>query len=216
MNRRLLTATVTLLGTALLWGTAQILPGFYIFQSEEPIQPDELNHNFAMVDRRLDATDTNTNQLNDRVNELAELVAEGVIGPEGSQGDQGPQGETGPIGPQGEPGPQGEAGPIGPQGEAGPQDEPGPQGPPGEQGIQGPAGPLPHSTSKNEEDTVVARDGTGSFEAQNISLDGDLRVAGGIVAGTRDPMEPSVQLMYDPVMGALRSGFVPGTSPIGL
>ena len=51
------------------------------------------------------------------------------------QGPQGPQGETGPQGPQG---PQGETGPQGPQG---PQGETGPQGPQGETGPQGPQGP---------------------------------------------------------------------------
>ena len=50
------------------------------------------------------------------------------------RGPQGPQGEPGPQGPQG---PQGEPGPQGPQG---PQGEPGPQGPQGPQGEPGKPG----------------------------------------------------------------------------
>ncbi len=264
MKRRLLTAAGALLGTALLWGTAQILPGFYIFQSGEPIPADELNHNFALVDYRLNATDENSHQLNDRVDELAELVAEGVVGPEGPQGETGPvgpQGTVGPIGPQGEQGaagpqgdigpagpqgaagpqgeqgPQGDTGPAGPQGDAGPQGEPGepgeqgpagatgpagPQGEPGQQGvqgiqgIQGIEGPMAYSSSGNEAGAVVARDDKGSFEAQDISLDGDLRVGGDIVAGTDDPAGPPGRLVFDQELGALRSGLVQDSDPIGM
>lgn len=51
-------------------------------------------------------------------------------------GPQGIQGETGPQGPKGEPG---ETGPQGPEGPTGPI---GPQGPQGDAGPQGPAGPA--------------------------------------------------------------------------
>ncbi|MCA9903238.1 MAG: collagen-like protein [Anaerolineae bacterium] len=69
---------------------------------------------------------------------------QGAVGPQGPQGEVGPQGEAGPPGPQGDAGlqglqgdvgPQGEAGTPGAQGEAGPQGEPGPQGPQGEPGV---------------------------------------------------------------------------------
>jgi hypothetical protein len=59
---------------------------------------------------------------------------QGEPGPEGPQGVQGAPGETGPAGPQGIAGPQGEVGAQGepgPAGPEGPQGEPGPQGPPG-------------------------------------------------------------------------------------
>lgn len=74
----------------------------------------------------------------------------GPQGPQGLQGDpgatgaQGPQGDPGATGAQGPQGPQGEQGiqgPQGPQGETGAIGQQGPQGPQGEQGIQGPQGP---------------------------------------------------------------------------
>lgn len=54
-----------------------------------------------------------------------------VVGPQGPQGEMGPQGETGPQGPQGIQGPQGEQGAVGPTGAQGEQ---GPQGATGEAG----------------------------------------------------------------------------------
>lgn len=60
-----------------------------------------------------------------------------VRGPQGLQGEVGPQG---PQGIQGEVGPQGPQGEVGPQGPQGIQGEAGPQGPRGEMGPQGPAG----------------------------------------------------------------------------
>ena len=76
----------------------------------------------------------------------------GPMGPPGSRGEPGPQGQQGPIGPPGEqglagpqgyPGPRGEPGvrgPIGPPGATGSQGAPGAMGPPGEQGPAGPQG----------------------------------------------------------------------------
>ncbi len=55
----------------------------------------------------------------------------GDTGPQGPQGERGPQGETGPIGPQG---PQGDAGAQGPQGPQGIQGETGATGPKGDTG----------------------------------------------------------------------------------
>lgn len=61
-----------------------------------------------------------------------------IRGPQGVQGQQGPQGL---IGPQGPAGAQGVQGIQGPQGEQGLQGIPGPQGPKGDTGLQGPMGP---------------------------------------------------------------------------
>lgn len=58
-----------------------------------------------------------------------------VPGPQGAQGQTGPQG---PVGPQGDPGPQGPQGIKGDPGDTGPQ---GLQGPPGEKGDTGAQGP---------------------------------------------------------------------------
>ncbi len=91
---------------------------------------------------------------NDCVWEIMALGVQGPPGPQGEQGIPGPQGEQGIPGPQGEqgiPGPQGEQGIPGPQGEQGPPGPPGETppilnptiitGPPGPQGEQGPPGP---------------------------------------------------------------------------
>ena len=81
-----------------------------------------------------------------------EIGPQGEQGIQGPQGDQGPQGETGPEGPQGPKGDTGDTGPqgpkgdkgdtgdTGPKGEQGPKGDTGDQGPQGEQGIQGPQG----------------------------------------------------------------------------
>jgi len=96
--------------------------------------------------------------LKDKLGNLNVSVGSGEAGPDGQQGEQGPQGEVGPAGPQGEQGPQGEAGPAGQQGEqgpqgeagpAGPQGEVGPAGPQGEAGPQGPMGPASGNLVKN-------------------------------------------------------------------
>ena len=81
--------------------------------------------------------------LKDKLGNLNVSVGSGEAGPDGQQGEQGPQGEVGPAGPQGEQGPQGEAGPAGPQGEVGPA------GPQGEAGPQGPMGPASGNLVKN-------------------------------------------------------------------
>jgi hypothetical protein len=65
----------------------------------------------------------------------------GEIGPQGPIGLTGPQGAPGEVGPQGPPGEVGPIGPIGPIGLQGPQGEVGPQGPPGLPGEIGPQGP---------------------------------------------------------------------------
>ena len=73
-----------------------------------------------------------------------------IVGPQGEQGEvgpQGPQGIQGTVGPQGPQGEEGPAGPLGPQGDQGPTGATGPTGPegpqgdPGVQGVQGERGP---------------------------------------------------------------------------
>jgi hypothetical protein len=56
----------------------------------------------------------------------------------GTQGPQGPKGDTGPTGPQG---PKGDTGATGPQGTKGDTGDTGPQGPKGDTGDTGPQGP---------------------------------------------------------------------------
>lgn len=59
---------------------------------------------------------------------IANVVAEGVPGPQGEPGPQGPQGPAGPAGPQGAKGSTGAQGPQGPAGPAGPTGPAGPAG----------------------------------------------------------------------------------------
>lgn len=69
---------------------------------------------------------------------------QGPTGPQGQTGPQGPKGDPGDTGPQGEPGPKGDkgdTGDIGPQGPEGPQGPQGPKGDPGDTGPTGPQGP---------------------------------------------------------------------------
>ena len=64
------------------------------------------------------------NSDNNRIEFLLENAVgkPGPQGPQGETGPQGPKGETGDVGPQG---PKGETGDVGPQGEAGPKGDPG-------------------------------------------------------------------------------------------
>ena len=86
---------------------------------------------------------------------------QGETGPQGPQGPQGDPGATGAQGPQGDPGATGAQGPQGDPGIQGPQGDPGatgPQGPQGQQGIQGepgPAGFSPQVTTISSGDSTV-------------------------------------------------------------
>ena len=86
---------------------------------------------------------------------------QGETGPQGPQGPQGDPGATGAQGPQGDPGATGAQGPQGDPGIQGPQGDPGatgPQGPQGQQGIQGepgPAGFSPQVTTISAGDSTV-------------------------------------------------------------
>ena len=86
---------------------------------------------------------------------------QGETGPQGPQGPQGDPGATGAQGPQGDPGATGAQGPQGDPGFQGPQGDPGatgPQGPQGQQGIQGeqgPAGFSPQVTTISSGDSTV-------------------------------------------------------------
>ncbi len=65
---------------------------------------------------------------------------QGLIGPQGVNGNAGPQGAKGDTGSQGISGPQGPKGDAGPQGLTGDKGNKGDVGPEGPQGVQGPAG----------------------------------------------------------------------------
>lgn len=67
-------------------------------------------------------------------------ILDGLQGPQGIQGERGPEGKVGPQGIQGEKGPQGEKGIQGLQGEKGEKGDKGDTGKQGPQGIQGPQG----------------------------------------------------------------------------
>lgn len=92
---------------------------------------------------------------------------QGPQGETGPQGPQGPQGETGPQGPQG---PQGETGPQGPQGQQGPRGvtgATGPQGPQGEKGDTGEDGfsPIATVTKAGNTATITITDKNGTTTA---------------------------------------------------
>ena len=66
--------------------------------------------------------------------------AQGVAGPKGDTGAQGPQGIQGVAGPKGDTGPQGIQGPKGDPGSGSGEGIPGPKGDKGDTGVQGPKG----------------------------------------------------------------------------
>jgi hypothetical protein len=127
-------AVATLVGAALVVGVAQVAPGLIVFRAGDPIEADRMNHNFAVLDGRIDVGAGRGRRHRD--------------GRRDRRGPEGPQGPAGPQGPQGDPGPQGDAGPAGPAGATGPQGTQGEPGPPGPQGATGatgatgPAGPI--------------------------------------------------------------------------
>ena len=92
-----------------------------------------------------------------------------IPGPQGIQGEVGPQGETGATGAQGEVGPQGETGATGAQGSQGIQGEVGPQGETGAtgaQGIQGEIGPQGETGATGAQGEVGPQGETGATGAQ--------------------------------------------------
>lgn len=104
-----------------------------------------------------------------------------VVGPQGPQGERGPQGEQGvpgERGPQGIQGIQGETGPQGPQGVQGERGETGIQGPQGiqgergETGATGPQGPTGAAGANGKSAYQSAQDGgyTGSETQFNSDL----------------------------------------------
>lgn len=98
--------------------------------------------------------------------DLTDEQRESLRGPQGIQGEPGPQGIQGERGLQGEPGPQGIQGIQGIQGERGLQGETGPRG---SQGIQGPAGPQ---GERGFSGVAVATAGLVAF---NVTEDGILQ-----------------------------------------
>ena len=93
-------ALATLIGATLVVGLAQVAPGLIVFRAGDPIEADQMNHNFAVLDGRIDT--------------VAAVVAaiDGTVGPQGPGG-------PGPAGPPGPPGAQGVAGPAGADGDLG-------------------------------------------------------------------------------------------------
>ena len=106
-------------------------------------------------------------------------------GPQGLQGDTGPQGPQGLQGDTGVAGAQGETGPTGPTGAQGDIGAMGPQGPQGDTGPQGPAGVAYKRT------VVVSPVGTSAENGQAL-----LNALAGITASAADPyllkLEPGV------------------------
>ena len=94
---------------------------------------------------------------------------------------------AGPQGPQGNPGPQGEAGPQGPQGLQGPQGPQGAVGPAGSQGIQGPQGATGEAGKSAYQ---AARDGgyTGTEAEFNAIMAIIEKHAGRHKSGGADPL----------------------------
>ena len=85
-----------------------------------------------------------------------ELGPEGPTGPTGQQGIVGPDGAVGPQGSQGVAGPQGSTGntgPAGPQGATGDQGPTGTQGPQGDAGVDGDQGPIGNNGSTGPQGT---------------------------------------------------------------
>ena len=85
-------AAITLVGAALVVGVAQVAPGLIVFRAGDPIEADVMNHNFAVLDGRIDTVAA----------EVAGIDA--VAGPQGPQGEPGPTGPAGPAGTPGAPG----------------------------------------------------------------------------------------------------------------
>jgi hypothetical protein len=98
-------ALATLIVATVVVGVAQVAPGLIVFRTGDPIEADRMNHNFAVLDARIDAV-------------VADVASrEGVEGPQGDPGPEGPEGPEGKEGPQGDQGPEG---PEGPEGKEGP------------------------------------------------------------------------------------------------
>ena len=96
------------------------------------------------VEEAVNKVTSGASEAFDTLKEIEEWIKENSgntsTGPQGPQGEAGPQGERGEQGEQGPQGEKGEQGEQGPQGERGEQGEQGPQGERGEQGEQGPQG----------------------------------------------------------------------------
>jgi hypothetical protein len=110
------------------------------------------------------------------------------VGPEGPTGPEGPEGATGPQGPPGLDGPTGPAGPTGAQGPAGDAGPQGPTGPPGPEGGTS-------ATPVNTPGAIVGRDGSGSFAATTITLDGQLNLV-----SDSDTQPPMVAIRGNPFL----------------
>jgi len=115
----------------------------------------------------------------------------GVTGATGSPGATGAQGSTGSTGATGSAGTAGVTGAVGSTGVTGAEGNTGAKGATGATGsvgTTGPTGPAGTTTgvSTDTPNTVVGRDGTGSFAADSITLDGQLAFSSASVTMTAD------------------------------
>ena len=64
-------------------------PGLIVFRAGDPIEADKMNHNFSVLDGRIDTV------------AAAVAAIDGTVGPQGPEGPPGPPGPGRPAGPQG-------------------------------------------------------------------------------------------------------------------
>ena len=114
-----------------------------------------------------------------------------IMGPQGEQGEtgpQGPQGEQGETGPQGPQGEQGETGAQGPQGEKGDTGAQGPQGEQGPQGATGADGYTPvkgtdYFTDEDKAELVAAVKASLTTESWTFTLEDGTSVTKAVYVG---------------------------------
>lgn len=117
---------------------------------------------------------------------------QGPAGPQGDPGPQGPQGikgDPGDTGPQGLQGPPGEKGDTGAQGPKGDQGDPGPQGPKGDKGEKGDPGDTGPTGSKGPQGPKGDTGDTGPegpMGPQGVSVDRVEKTSGTGEPGTTD------------------------------
>jgi hypothetical protein len=106
--------------------TSSLMDGLWRFVAGDPISADEINANFAELEKRIGEVQAPT----------------GPTGAPGPIGPAGPAGAAGPAGPVGAMGAAGPAGPTGPEGPVGLRGPTGATGATGPAGVAGPAGPV--------------------------------------------------------------------------
>ena len=142
---------------------------------------------------------------------------------ESLRGPQGPQGEPGPQGPAGQDGAQGPQGPAGQDGVQGPQGPQGPEGPQGPQGETGPAGADGHDGKSayayaqeggftGTEEEFAEKLATEYLKVSGGEMTGPLHMNGQVLDGLNDPTEPdeAVRKAYADKKLALEGGTMEG------